>query len=429
MPLLVYTPTLNPRKIYVFNHMLVNILGVNYTFTHNQQVFLDFKGAKFNYSGLPCGDELHIEQHPFINENTINQQHFNFAILDDYQVPFAVKTGFFSFDIFSAAFFLLSRYEEYLPSQKDNHGRYQAENSLAFTQNFLHKPVIDIWAYYLLAQLKLQFPDLKSATRKFTFTPTIDIDNPYYLKTETAKNKTIKIIKALLKGNFSMLKHDPFDTYQYLKNLHQHYNLQPIFFFLVANKHNYDSAPNLNDYQSVYKKLIQSIATYAQLGIHPSYQSNQNVAILTAEIGVLKSALSDKKIELSRQHFLKLDFPETYNNLILQNIKHDYTMGYASRTGFRASTCTPFYWYNLQTESVTDLKIHPFAVMDQTLKKYLGLNKTEAIANTQNLISEIKKVNGNFISLWHNETLSNFGTWKGWHTVYQQMLANATNKN
>ncbi len=426
MPLLVYTPTLSPRKTYVFNHILVNILGINYTFTHNQQDFLDFNGAKFNYSGLPCGDELHIEQHPFIEENTISLQHFNFAIEDDYQVPFKVKTGFLSFDIFSAAFYLLSRYEEYLPSTKDNHGRYQAENSLAFTQNFLHKPVVDIWAYNLLAQLKQQFPDLKSATRKFTFTPTIDIDNPYYLKTETTKNKSIKIIKALFKGNFSIFKHDPFDTYQYLKNLHQHYNLKPIFFFLVGNKHIYDSAPNLNDYQSVYKKLIQSIATYAQLGIHPSYQSNQNVAILTAEIGVLKSALSDKKIELSRQHFLKLDFPETYNNLILQNIKHDYTMGYASQTGFRASTCTPFYWYNLQTESVTDLKIHPFAVMDQTLKKYLGLNKTKAIANTQNLINEVKKVNGNFISLWHNETLSNFGTWQGWQKVYQQTLAYAT---
>ena len=429
MPLLVYTLTKSPRKTYIFNHILVSILGINYTITHNKQTFLDYNGAKFNYSGLPFGDELFIEQHSFIDENKIREQIFDYASFLDYQVPYAVTAGIFCFDMFSAAFYLLSRYEEYLPSQKDNHGRYKAENSMAFTHNFLHKPVIDNWAYALLDELSHRFPDIKYTQRAFTFIPTIDIDNPYYLKTETLKNKSIKIIKALLKGYFSILKHDPFDTYQYLKTLHQHYNLEPIFFFLVGNQHEFDSAPVLNANNFAYKKLIQSVSKYAQLGIHPSYQSNQNVAILTAEIGVLKSALSDKKIELSRQHFLKLDFPETYNNLMLQNIKHDYTMGYASQTGFRASTCTPFYWYNLQTETVTNLNIHPFAIMDQTLKKYLGLSIKAAIIQNQKLINEVKKVNGNFISLWHNETLSDFSTWQGWRKVYQEILSFAIKIN
>lgn len=425
MHLLIYTPNIQPRITYIFNHILVNILGLTYTFTTNQRTFITYAEAKFNYSGLPFGDELHIGLHRFIDNKKIKPQKLTFINYDTYKVPFAVDAGIFNFDIFSAAFYLLSRYEEYLPSQLDSHNRYQAENSLAFTNNFLQLPVIDSWAYALFDNLKLRYPDLKNPVKKFTFTPTIDIDNPYYLKTEGIKIKSIKILKALLKGNFSVLTHDPFDTYTYLKNLHQKYNLQPIFFFLVGNKHEYDTAPNFLEKKQLYLKLMHEISKYATIGIHPSYFSNISTVILKSELLHFVFALRDKKIENSRQHFLILSLPDTYKNLIEIGIKNDYTMGYASQTGFRASTCTPFYWYNLETEKVSNLKIHPFAVMDQTLKKYLGLSKKDALANTKTLIDEVKKVNGNFTSVWHNETLSNFGTWQGWQKVYEDMLAYA----
>lgn len=422
MPLLIYSPTINPRKTYVFNHILVDILGIDYTFTSSEQAFIHYTEAKLNYAAFPFGDELHIAQHPFIDERSIEKQDFTFTNYQNYSVPFALDAMLFPFDIFSAAFYLLSRYEEYLPSPKDSHKRYQAQNSLAFKHGFLHYPVIDNWAFTLLTKLKLRYPNLKSTSRKFTFIPTIDIDEPYYLKTETFWKRNVKIIKAILKANISILKQDPFDTYAYLKTLHQHYNLQPIFFFLVGCKHLYDTAPALHSHQSSYELLIKSIAQYAQIGIHPSYYSNENISDLATEIKVLASALSDKKIEIARQHYLKLNLPETYKNLLNASIKHDYTMGYASHTGFRASTCTPFLWYDLQSETISDLTIHPFVVMDQTLKKYLNLSPQQAIINTQKLIDEVKKVNGTFISLWHNETLSNFGNWQGWRNVYEKML-------
>lgn len=422
MPLLIYSPIINPRKTYILNHILVDILGIEYTFTSNKEAFIQYTEAKLNYAPFPFGDELHLAQHPFIDEKTIQIQHPTFVNYENYNVPFALKNPLFPFDIFSASFYLLSRYEEYLPNTKDSHNRYQAINSMAFTHGFLHKPVIDNWAFSLLAKLKQRYPNLKSTARKFTFIPTIDVDNPYYLKTETFLRKYVKITKALLKGNFSLFKHDPYDTYAYLKSLHQHYNLQPIFFFLVGNFHQYDTAPAMQHYNASYKLLIQSIEDYAQVGIHPSYHSNENGTALASEIQILASALSDKKIEIARQHYLKLNLPDTYKNLLNKGIKHDYTMGYASHTGFRASTCTPFFWYDLQNETISDLTLHPFAVMDQTLKKYLNLNLHEATINTQNLIDEVKKVNGTFISLWHNETLSDFGTWKSWRKVYEEML-------
>jgi hypothetical protein len=102
-------------------------------------------------------------------------------------------------------------------------------------------------------------------------------------------------------------------------------------------------------------------------------------------------------------------------------------MGYASQLGFRAGTCTPFFWYDLQLEKQTHLKIHPFAVMDVTLKQYLQLNPDEAIVKIEELLLAIKLVDGTFCSLWHNESLSDFGKWKGWRVVYETMLKSTFN--
>ena len=124
-------------------------------------------------------------------------------------------------------------------------------------------------------------------------------------------------------------------------------------------------------------------------------------------------------ISFSRQHYLRLSFPETYQNLIDLDIKQDYTMGYPKVVGFRASTCTPFYFYDLDFEIQTPLKIFPFAFMDLTLKNILNLSNEESVHKINELKEEVKKVNGTFITLFHNEALSENGEWKGWSTIYK----------
>lgn len=97
-------------------------------------------------------------------------------------------------------------------------------------------------------------------------------------------------------------------------------------------------------------------------------------------------------------------------------------MGFASQTGFRAGTCTPFKFFDLNNNRQTKLVIHPFQVMDVTLKNYMQLQPEEAWQLTEKLMLEIKNVNGTFISLWHNESLSDSGQWQGWTKVFQQIL-------
>jgi hypothetical protein len=120
-----------------------------------------------------------------------------------------------------------------------------------------------------------------------------------------------------------------------------------------------------------------------------------------------------------------LSFPKTYRNLLSVGIKEDYTMAFADVPGFRGGTCTSFFWYDLEKEFITDLLVHPITVMDQTLKKYLELSPEKAIHLLDELLLNVEKVNGDFISIWHNESISDFGTWKGWKGVYLKLLEKA----
>jgi hypothetical protein len=76
-------------------------------------------------------------------------------------------------------------------------------------------------------------------------------------------------------------------------------------------------------------------------------------------------------------------------------------------------------------EEETKLRIHPFAVMDGTLRDYMMLSAEEAVVEIKKLIKEVKAVNGTFISLWHNESLSNQLRWTGWQKVYEELLTAA----
>ena len=70
--------------------------------------------------------------------------------------------------------------------------------------------------------------------------------------------------------------------------------------------------------------------------------------------------------------------------------------------------------------------VYPFQVMDGTLNHYKKFSVLEALETMSLLINEVKKVNGTFISLWHNESLGEMREWEGWRVVYQQLLSLAT---
>lgn len=117
-----------------------------------------------------------------------------------------------------------------------------------------------------------------------------------------------------------------------------------------------------------------------------------------------------------------LNLPQTYRRLINLDIKEDFTMGFAQQIGFRAGTCTPFPFYDLDMDFTTKLIVNPFAVMDASLNFYMELTPDEAYQRICKLVDEVKRVDGTFMSLWHNESLSDKWDWKGWKDLYQRMI-------
>ncbi|MBU8892757.1 MAG: polysaccharide deacetylase family protein [Bacteroidales bacterium] len=426
---LIYAQKTSSRLDYILRFIFNDIQGVDYKLITDKDEFASSDLAKINYSDELIDGCIQIIPAGLLFETSILQKKIEVSSWENNKIFFQTSgSPDLPFDLFAAAFYLVSRYEEYLPFSADQHGRFEANQSLAGKNGFLQDPVVDQWVCKLSGMLTEKFPGFKTCTREFKYISTIDIDNAYaYLYKGTVR--TIgAAMRDLLKLDFDENikrfqaltgEKDPFDTYGYLDALHKQYNINPLWFFLVGNYNTYDK--NLPLDNEAFQELIKEICAISEIGIHPSYESNESFDQLKKEFEYL-SGITCTSITKSRQHFLKLLFTETYQNLLKLGIKEDYTLGYATDVGFRAGTCTPFLFYDLYNEKETELMIYPFYVMDTTLNQYLKLNIDEAIDLIGEIINKVKKVKGTFISLWHNESLSDHGYWKGWEPVYKKML-------
>jgi len=429
--LLVYTHKITPRLSYIFKHYFVRILQIPVTFTTKVDEFVAHNGPKITYSKTPLGSEFFIRSHDLLFEQGINDIDIHISHWEE--IPCFFPAGEISsipFDIFAAGFYLISRYEEYLPHVQDTHERFPPEESLAFKNGFLEKPVIDIWAFKFLELLKGKFSNYEFTIREFNLISTIDVDTAFAYKhkgiVRTVGGFSNDIIhfrfvnfwhRLLTLLNF---KKDPFDTYDELIKIKNEQNIKTLFFFLIGDYTTFDK--NISSSNNKFKSVIKSVADYAKIGLHPSYFTLKNVEKLKKEKLRLENIINTP-ITFSRQHYLRLSIPETYQNLIDLDMKEDYTMGYAKIAGFRAGSCTPFYFYDLDFEIQTPLKIFPFAFMDVTLKDFMKLSNEESIIKILELKEEVKKVNGTFITLFHNETLSENERWKGWSTIYKKAVS------
>jgi hypothetical protein len=428
--ILVYTHKITPRIRYIFKHIFTRTLMASVGFTSKIEDFVAHNGPKMSYTKNPLGSEFFVRSTEILFEQGVNDLEINVTKWDEVHCFFSAGSkSSIPFDIFAASFYLISRYEEYLPHVKDIHGRFTAEQSLAYQHQFLEKPVIDIWANKFLSLFKEKFPDYTYIQRNYQFISTIDVDNAFAYKYKSLLRTIGGFLKDLYKLKFlsflnrfavlSNIKKDPFNTFDKLLEYKKKYNATTLFFFLIADYTTFDT--NVSASKNKFRLLIKSIVDYANVGLHPSYFTMLNGALLKKEKERLED-ITNMPTKRSRQHYLRFSMPETYQNLIDLEIEEDYSMGYASNVGFRAGTCTPFYFYDLDFEIQTPLKVFPFALMDTTLNDYMKLTPKQSLGRIRDLRNEVKAVDGLFITLFHNESLSNYTRWKGWQRLYESML-------
>jgi hypothetical protein len=330
-------------------------------------------------------------------------------------------------DVFALCFFFLSRYEEYLPFAADTLGRFPSSQSLSARKGITHRAILDELVQLLATVLAAQFSgEVQAPDNEFAIQSTVDVDQAWAYKYKTWRSIAGRIYGSDWRGLVDAIKvsldrsKDPFDTFDYLQRMHAECGVRCRIFFLAAAKRgplDKNHSPALPE----FRQLVRSIASWADTGVHPSAQSNQSDQLLHSEVEVV-AAMTGKRVLASRQHFLLIQVPETFRRLLSNGINHDYSMGWADVPGYRAGTAFDFQWYDLLADAPTELRIHPFQVMDVTLKNYLQLDCKEAQVYVNTMISYAKLIGIPFTCIWHNSSFGLKGEWKGWTAVYESIL-------
>lgn len=330
-------------------------------------------------------------------------------------------------NLFGSAFFMLTRWEEIICDDTDQHGRFPAKSSIASKFNFLHRPVVNEYVELLWEMLQYLGVPQERKTWKYQLIPTHDVDLPRLWW--TAQDKLRSIGSSLLKrrsteefqfiSKYILQNKDPFDTFDCLMQLSENQNIQSHFFFISGGNTQYD-----NHYQiehPVIQDLLQEIDERGhRIGFHPSYDAYNNAAQFGEELERLQ-AVSPQEVKTGRQHYLRFETPTTWRIWEQYGMEWDSTLGYAEQIGFRCGVCYPFTVFDVEERKALNLKERPLLAMEVSLQQYQQATPEEADMQLQNLVNIVQSYGGEMVLLWHNSSF-NVSEWQGYEVVYENFF-------
>jgi hypothetical protein len=341
------------------------------------------------------------------------------------------------FDLIAACFFMLSRWEETVVPERDQHNRFSAGSSVAYRQGFLNQPIVDEYALIIRTWLNYLIPDLNLTIYQPSLQLTHDIDfinrfiNPWKVFEYGFKEiKTFSLLKGIkntrVKYSFEKKHPESTDYVNSIKNLaliSKELSLNSIFFFQAANQSPFDSGYDIR--KQFMTQLFSFLKENGQkIGLHSSYFSNDDYSRMKKEYELLGDA-TNQFISRCRQHYLRIDVPRFWQIEEKIGITDDYSLGYASQEGFRAGTCHPFQVYDVDNQRKIELVEHPLILMDTTINNYKKLSTVDARALIFQLALKCHNVGGDFSILWHNTSLSD--KWQNWGILYKEIITEIRN--
>jgi hypothetical protein len=429
-----------PERNYVIDIVFKEFLGLKYTTeTYNGQ---DYEIILENKNTLIVEDhffsninETYLKQkniplkiefckNQFIPENDIPVIYGNDRILA------ADNKIFLGIDIFASIFFMLTRFEEYIERARDPFDRFSAKDSLAFKNNFLHRPVVNEYIEMLWNILKLL--DIKQERKKhdFKMVLTHDVDQPLWSARSIAK-RTVKDIlqkksssgilenvKTHFKSKYD-ITYDPYNNYDFLLDLSEKYNTQSHFFFSAAKKSEFDIGYNINS-KFIQRLIIEISIRNHIIGIHPGFFSYNDDLTWKNEYKKLQNNIP-LQISCGRQHYLRFDVPSTWQIWDDNKMEWDSTLTYFDKEGFRCGTCFEFSVFNILTRKKLSLKEKPLIVMEGSFFHYQNIKSDEIVSKILSLKNTTKKYSGNFVLLWHNSSFNVEG-FEDAKSIYEEVL-------
>lgn len=345
--------------------------------------------------------------------------------INDSEEIFFLEDGnlFFNDDLLKSAFYLLSGYQEYNSKDMDQLGRYDFQSSIQYKLSITAIPVVNYYFQWILNGIDefckangIKY-NKQQHDHPFTFFLTHDIDRLRFYslnnflqrikdilgitQNRQSKAKSFKQMFDILMNISGILKNpDPWWNFEYLTTLEKKNGIISTFYFLQKDIKHRDSYYNFSDPE--IKELIHKLIDLdCEAGIHGTISSASDLENMRWQKLELEK-ITGSAIKGVRQHNLIYSNPETAR--IHQEAKYQYdsTLGFAEHEGFRNSYCHPFRLYNFQQDKAFDCWEIPLNAMDVTLFHYRNMDIKSAKENLLKLISEIKKFNGIFSLLWHN---------------------------
>ncbi len=411
--LLVYTQKISPRVRYVFKHVFTRVLHVSISFTNEVNEFIAHEGPKLSYTQKQLGNELHFRSVELLFEQGINDAAIQVTDWDGVPCFFAVKdqSSALPYDIFAASFYLLSRYEEYLPHVKDRLGRFPSGESLASEHGFLQLPVIDIWILRVQEIFCEHYQEVQTRHSSFKLDVIIEVSQAFlYRKVgflRTVGGYVQDLAKLRLRSVFNRtrvilgLRKDPYDIFTWLINVQK--QTKHTFKVLFELGDQTGETTNIKYSKATFQSLIKMVGDYCNVGLLASTVSSENVTALKVEKSRLESIVN-RPLEVVQFADYQFTIPNSYRNLLDQEVSQDCSLGYSGEIGFRASTCRSFLFYDLDYEMQTPLILVPTslpleAVVDEN-------NKTINLVEVNTLKSVIRDVGGLFAISCSNEFLA-----------------------
>lgn len=418
-----------PRLRYIAGIILGDILGLPWDIVTDKRKL--GKHPVINYSDENISGSFKISPDPILFETGIRARQMTVGEWNGLPLFFQTDSSSdLPFDIFSASFFLVSRYEEYLDYDADEFGRFRASSSLAFKSGFLRRPVVELWARELSKVLLKKFQTLTFKRNEFSALLTIDADQPFaylgrnllssigglFLDFASTGGHPGDRYRSVVRG-----EKDPYEVFDYISENIEKYRSDAMFFLQVGDHSKFDKNPSWKN--GDYRNLIQKISGKYKTGLHASYNASGNHALIDIEIARLK-ALVNREITMSRFHSIRFFMPHSFLALNNAGVSEDYSMGYPEEPGFRAGIARPYYFYDITDDKQTRLRIIPFLISDTMLcnnKETDPLNAKDVILD---LLNETRRAGGTFVSIWHNTSLLGNPEYQGWRDVFEFMLKN-----
>jgi hypothetical protein len=327
-------------------------------------------------------------------------------------------------DVFGSAFFMLTRLEELVKPDRDSYERFPATASIAYSEGFLDRPIVNEYLEILWWALNRLWPGLARKDRSYRRLVSHDVDHPRHTEAsgralvrstigDVVKRRDAGLALRRLRGYRAARrddwKNDIHNTFDWIMNASERQGLRDAFYFIADH-----SAGEIDGSYSIDEPWIRQLMREIherghEIGLHPSFNTFSDEEQTRREFERLLSACDEEGIAQdvwgARQHYLRWENPTTWRNYERAGLTYDTSLTFAERPGFRCGVCYEYQAFDLIARRPLCLRERPLIVMDRSLLGYQRLSSARVADEIALLRERCCRYRGDFTLLWHNSSL------------------------